>query len=314
MKLRSHQPLTIAIIAFVLILAVPIYIGIVSNKIANNLTAENSVQQETLSDLAAHALESKMDHLEGIAVAMASSTELQTDMAAGNWTASAAYVRDILNDVQFYDPYIDRVGIVDASGIQQAAYPELQGGIGISVASSSWYQVIQSGAPVAVSNVTKRVSVPQILVVNVGAPVTKNGKNIGYVVLQIPTDHFLQFEQVISLGVYGFAYIVDSAGNVVAHPRYSADTGDVVNLSMVPAVAAVENGESGTLIETVSGEESVITYKPVAHYHWGIITQEPYGQAFGVRDSIVWSFVGEAFAIILVDFLIAYLIYRTLKK
>jgi hypothetical protein len=313
-KAPPKHALTTAIVVFVLLLAVPIYIGIVLHHTSSDLTQQISIQQETLSDLAAHAIQSKLDHLESIATSIAALPTMRNDMAAGDWNGASAYARDLFNNVKYYDTYIDRIGIIDQTGIQQAAYPELEGGIGRSVASSSWYQLLQAGDAVAISNVTKRISSPQILIVSIGAPVVENNNIVGYVTLQIPTDNFLEFEQVISLGAYGFGYVVDQNGNVVAHPRYTSDSGDVVNLSTLPEVAAAKLGQDGILIEPISGELSVVTYKPVPNYGWGLVTEEPYNEAFGVRDSIINSFVGEIFAALIIDFLLAWCLYVLLNK
>ena len=69
---------------------------------------------------------------------------------------------------------------------------------------------------------------------------------MGYLVLQIPAEHFLDFGYALSMGTYGFTYIVDQNGNLVAHPRY-ANTG-VINIASIQPVPELIAGKSGTMI------------------------------------------------------------------
>ncbi len=301
----------VALVLFLVLLVVPILLTASFFRTSDSMTTQAIVQQQTLSDIAVRAIQTKVEHLTSIATSMAASPQLITDFSQKNWTAASAVARDMQNNVDFYDSFIDRITILDNSGTQQAAFPKLSGGIGASFSSSSWFESLASGAPSAVSGVVKRVSTPQIQVINIAAPVKQNGETVGFVVLQIPTDDFLAFGQTISLGTYGFAYMVDSSANIIEHPRYTSnnDSG-VVNLSSDPIVRAVQRGGSGTVISNDGGEPSVLTYEPISPYGWGLVTQEPYSEVFATRDDILASIAWEIAITVFVDLLLCYLVFR----
>ncbi len=283
----------------------------------NSLTTQELTKEQTLSDLASLALKIRLDKLTGIASSLASSPQLVSDAKSGQWTAAADVARDLENNVNFYDPFIDRMIIYDASATQQAAYPALVGGLGTNASSSSWYGALSSGSQSSsVSSVVMRTSLPRIQVVSIAVPIKSGQGVIGFLVLQIPTDNFLEFTADLSLGTYGFGYIVDPVGNIVAHPKFFSDNGSVVNYSYIPQVQKVLAGKSGSdiVFDQSDNEESIVTYKPVADYGWGIITQELYSEAFSTRSGILWGLNILVAIAVLVDLLISYLIFRVITS
>lgn len=314
---HRRQAALITAVIFLVLLVPALALMNFYHETEQSLTARETIKEQTLSDLAALALKIKLDKLVGIASAMASSPQLVASAKASQWTAAADVARDLQNDVNFYDPFIDRVIIYDTSATQQAAYPALTGGLDTNASSSAWYKALASGAQSSyVSNVTKRVSLPQIQVVNIAVPITSNKTIVGFLVMQIPTDNFLQFAGDVDLGTYGFGYIVDSVGNVIADPRLFTDSGDVISYTLIPEVQKVIAGESGTDIAANQGdgEKSVITYRPVATYGWGMVTQELYSEAFSTMSSILLRLDILILITILADILISYLVFKLLTS
>lgn len=301
-------------VVFVVILLVPGAVGMMYYQTDQNLTAQTYARQQTLINLAATAVRIKIDHLVGIAKAIASLDQISQSVASGRWDDAARSVSDFENNVAFYDPFIDRVIFYDARGIQRAAYPTLVGGIGTSATSSDWYRALNQGENSYVSGVAQRLSMPRINVVGVAVPIETGGAIRGFLVLQIPTNNFLEFGTDLSLGTYGFAYIVDGKGNLVANPHFSSQTGAVTDYSFVPAVKEIMAGKAGVMVanDPSEGEKSVISYEPLPQYRWGIVIQELYDEAFAARDSILFSYLWEIIAAIVIDLAFSYLIFRLL--
>jgi methyl-accepting chemotaxis protein len=309
----KKKAIIIAVIVFIVIMIIPVVLMGIYAETYNSLTTQEITKEQTLTDLAALALKVKLDRLVGIASSLAASPNLASDVGAGNWTDAADVARDLENNVNYYDPFIDRVIVFDASGTQQAAYPALSGGLGTNASSSAWYKALIGGGQQSyVSDVVKRTSIPQIQVVNIAVPVQSQNGIGGFVVLQIPTNNFLEFGENLSLGTYGFAYVVDSSGNIVAHPKFSGDNDSVVNYSSVPEVKKVIAGNSGTDIVVGGGydEKSIVTYKPVENYGWGVITQELYSEAFATRSGILLELMILIIVLVVMDILVAYLVFR----
>jgi len=307
----------VSAIVFLILLVIPAWLIGAYYQTSSNLTAQEFTKEQTLSDLSSLAVKIKLDSLVNIATSFASSPKLVAAAKAQQWGDAVNVARDLQNNVSYYDPFIDRIIIYDIGATQQAAYPALIGGLGSNASSSAWYTALSgSDKSFFVTNVAKRLSLPQIQVVNIAVPIRSEQGVVGFLVLQIPADNFLEFVADLDLGTYGFGYIVDSAGNIIAHPRLFSDNGAVVNVSSNAQVQKALDGNSGTDIvsDGYDSEKSVVTYKPVTNYGWGIITQELYSEAFSTRLGILIG-LGSLIAIaIVVDALISYLIFRVLTS
>ena len=311
---QKRHAFLITSVIFVVILLIPGVIGVMYYQTNQNLTAQTYIRQQTLINLATTAVKIKIDHLVGMAKSIASLDQISKDVAGGRWDEAARVMSNLENNVAFYDPFVDRVIFYDADGTQRAAYPTLVGGIGTSASSTDWYRSVSHGEDSYVSGVAQRLSMPRIKVVSVAVPIRTGGAVNGFLVLQIPTNNFLEFGTDLSLGTYGFAYIVDAKGNLVAHPRFSSQTGAVVDYSFVPAVKEVMAGNVGTMItyEPNQSERSVISYEPLQQYRWGVVIQELYDEAFAARDSILSSYLLEIIVALIIDLLFSCLILRLL--
>jgi hypothetical protein len=86
----------------------------------------------------------------------------------------------------------------------------------------------------------------------------------------------------------------------------------VVNYSSVPEVKDVIAGGSGTdiVFDHGSGEKSIITYKPVSGYGWGVVMQELYSEAFSTMSSLLFVIMFLIISTILVDVIISYALFR----
>lgn len=310
---RKKYGIVLVAVVFVLLMIVPAMLAVVCYRTYTSLTNQEIAKEQTLSDLAALALKIKLDHLVSIASSLAATQQVVSSAKDGQWTDAVNAARDLENDVNFYDPFIDRIIVFDPNGTQQAAYPALTGGLGTSASSSAWYMALSSGGQASfVTGVAKRASLPQIEVVNVAVPILSGQTPVGFLVLQIPTDNFLEFVGDLNLGTYGFGYIVDTKGNIIAHPRIFSDGGTVVNYSVIPEVQDVMAGDAGTDIVSSQGtaEKSIVTYKPVDDYGWGVITQELYSEAFSTRSTIISGLENLILSLVLIILLITYLLVR----
>lgn len=315
-KRGSKKAAWIAAAVFIVLLAVPISFGIFFYKNATELSANAINNRKTLVGITATAISVKLDRLVGIATTMMSNPAVVKEVSESDWTEASGALRDLQNNVDFYDPYIDRVVLFSSTGTEVAAYPELSGGIGTNAASSSWYNAIANGAPSYVSTVTKRISQPQLNVISIAAPIVSNNTIVGYGVLQIPTTNFLEFGSDVSLGTFGFVFIVDPQGNIVAHPRYSSGDESIINLSSDPVVKAALEGNAGTseVFSPVDDETIVSTYSQVPTYGWGVVAEEPYNEIFSGSNSIFLAMESLIIIFLLIDMGISYLVFKFLNR
>ena len=83
------------------------------------------------------------------------------------------------------------------------------------------------------------------------------------------------------IGETGFAFLVDEAGKVIAHPS-SEMTGSRQDLSTNPAVAAGLAGKANELLYTDAGGRRVITHMQKTAEGWLVVVQQDYDEAFAV--------------------------------
>jgi hypothetical protein len=309
-KTSRARQVTITVIVFLVFLSVPISVGLMYHNTGSALKQQISSQLKDEEDLAAAAIAVRLNHLTEIASSLAGSPQLISFATNGKWNNAASFARDAQNNTSFYDPYIDRIVFFDKSGMEQAAYPMLSGGIGTSIANVDWYRTAMQTRNVTVSEVVKRQATPSFDIVNIVAPIQEGRTIVGLLDLQIPTANFLDFNYALSTGTYGFTYIVDQKGNIVAHPKYSGS--DVVNLASVSPVTEILTGQSGTISINSSNEnqDDFLVYGPVPNYNWGVVIQEPYDEAFAAYDTLINTMTIAESLLLAIDLLLSYLVFR----
>jgi hypothetical protein len=315
-KMSNKKAYVVASVVFSILFIFLLVIGLFFYENATTLKQEVIAGRQTIVNVAAAAVGVKISDLVKIASSMASNESIVADVANGQWADAADVTRDLQNDVNYYDTYIDRIVLFDTKGVERSAYPELVGGVGTSFSSSPYFQQVLEGAPYVVSNVARRASQPQIDVINILVPVSAQGTIAGVMELQIPVINFFEFGSDTSLGTYGFTYIVDSAGNIVVHPKFSSEEGNIVNVASTPIAQKVLSGNAGydESYSNIDDERSVTTYAPVPVYKWGIVLQEPYNEVFSGPESILRTIEIESFVFVILDWVVAYLVLWLFKK
>ncbi len=315
MKFSSHSSrtsqITVTVLVFIIFLILPLSVGLMYYNNGFTLKQQVASQLQNEENIAASAIQLKLNRLTDIASSLVVSPKIVAAASQGNWDNAASIARDAQNNPAFYDPYIDRMVFFDSNGIEQSAYPTLVGGIGNNASSTAWYTAAVQTGTVVVSSVVRRAATPALNVIEVAAPIFNGNTIVGVLVMQVPADNFLDFGYALSTGTYGFTYIVDAKGNVVAHPKYSATDG-VVNLASITPVKNILTGESGQMITSDSSgsQNNFLVYEPISKYGWGIVIQEPYSEAFAAYDAMMKTMETTEILLLVIDLLISYLVFR----
>ena len=299
--------------AFLVILILPTIISGVYyyRDFETRLTNAVLEQHQTLADLSASSIKVRLDSLGKIAKSFAIEKTLQGFIGRGDWKDAILHAEDLSNLSDFYEPFIDRVLLIDNSGIIRSAYPQLYGSVGEQAVSfQEWETSLATGKEFYVTNVYKRKAVPRINVVGVVAPVKTADKTLGFVLLQIPINNFSDLGKYVDVGRDGFAYFFDRLGQIVAHPKFSSE-GPIIDYSMVPAVSKTIHGERGVevLYNPIERQERVSAYEQVPDYGWGVVAQDPSAEAFADRDSILFGIVILTAIMSLIEICVAILVW-----
>jgi len=301
----------IRVVVVFLILFIPTFLfgGYYYQQISAEMTADVFAKRATVAGLSASALRNKLNHLVGVAQSLAADPQVLSSAQGGAWSAAVDRIDKLSNDVDYYDPFIDRIVLIDRSGIVRAANPELYGGVGQkSAIYDDWASAIfDKKEPFYVSDVYTRTAIPRINVISVIAPMVAHGAVIGAVSLQIPNNAFSDFGKDVDIGSDGFAYFVDRKGHIVTHPKYSSQ-GPIIDYSQLDVVQRVMRGESGSEVSynPLTQVDRALVYTPVPEFGWGIISQESTQNAFGQRDEILSRIVISLLALSLIEIALAF--------
>jgi methyl-accepting chemotaxis protein len=260
-------------------------------ELRRELTALTVARRQSVAVSVAQALREQLERAKDFSVSLAIHPQIRLDVATGKWDEAIA-IADT-NLTLTHQPSIDRIFLADAHGILQADSPALPGVRGQDFSQREWFTgVVGTDQPI-VTSVYQRTALPQLHVISVAAPVTdEDNRIIGIIAAQISLDHFFDWVKSISIGDYGFIYIVDQKGQLVAHPNFPPQ-GKTIDFSDVPPVQRVLQGQTGVMLayNPIEREERLTAYAPVKPYGWGVLAQEPTANALGGQTKTLRQFV-----------------------
>ena len=263
--------------AAVIVTAVPSY-----RAIDRELTDVALSRRAAVAQLATVTLSEKFDHLIDISISLATRVRFRQLVAAGQWAEAIEILRDVPRDL----PAIERLFLTDTAGTLTADVPELPGVRGQSFAYRDWYKGVSRDGKPYVSPAYQRAAAPQVNVFAVAAPIRSAGGNVsGVLVLQIRLDTFFEWLKAIEIGLEGFAYVVDSKGQIAFHSKHPSRR-EIVDFSAAPLAQKLVRRERGVEIafDPFEQENSVSAYAPVAGYGWGVVAQQPTRTAFAAKN------------------------------
>ncbi|NMF07569.1 Cache 3/Cache 2 fusion domain-containing protein [Clostridium beijerinckii] len=139
----------------------------------------------------------------------------------------------------------------------------------------------------------------------------KDKKVIGAIGLgnKISNDYLDKTLSNIKLGKTGYAYILDSEGNVILHP---SDSGK--NVSDYDFVQKMHNEKSGMIEYTYNGVKKLGYYQYFEAWHWYVVTTADYEELNSSAKSILTTTIATGGIIIVLGGIIALFLANTLVK
>ncbi len=188
----------------------------------------------------------------------------------------------------------DDLGISDLKG-----YTITQSGISFYSGDRSYYIDAISGKDSISYPVTSRVNGQLVIIFAV--PIDQNGKVTGAFSATYPVEDLCSITDGINITKDGFAYIVDSAGRIVAHKNraliadeeaYQQSQADPGNKSLNDANAAMRSGKTGAIQYTYNGATKYMGYAPIEGTTWFIGVTAPKAQVFaGINRILVFILI-----------------------
>lgn len=255
-----------------------------------DLTDFSLSRRQTIAYLASQTTKEKLDRTVDVGQSFATRVQFRNFVAQGQWDEAMAIIQ---SGVESFS-YIDRISLFTKEGILKASTnpvtPELRALFDTSFAYREYYQGVSKEWKPYVGEVIVPAAPLGSNLAPIAVPIRAEtgGDVLGFLLLTIKIDTFLEWNRNVDVGPSGFLYIVDQKGHVVVEPGVSG-SGDLVDFSSVPAVQKVLNGKKGidVLYNPVENERRVSAYEPVQSYGWGVVAVQPTRTAFAERNKAV---------------------------
>lgn len=195
------------------------------------------------------------------------------------------------------NPQFETIAVMKRDGMQLARYPNTTQLV--SRGDRPYFQTAMKGQRYLSG--AKISSASKLPVVWLSVPIkNESGTIIGVVSADLSMKSFIELAQQTKIGKNGYVDIVDNTGIVLATPDEKRIL-DSENFSNYEYVAKVIAGQDG-YVENVStqGDDSIISFAPVANYNWGVVLQQPVKEIYDtVNTNILVILFGSLIAMIL---------------
>lgn len=180
-----------------------------------------------------------------------------------------------------------RAVLVDKNGNILDTYPYFPAGKGVSIADRDYFSIVKSEKKLYVSGIIKPTTHGASPTILVSAPIlSKNGDFLGVLIGDVDVAEMTKRINQVRFGETGSYLIVDSSGNYIIP---SEPNEILTKASPTSLESKAINGETGVIDGKDShGVFSILSYKPVDKYGWGIVAQQPIGEAFSPYSSTLF--------------------------
>ena len=147
--------------------------------------------------------------------------------------------------------------------------------------------------------------------IQVVEPIFNNKKFQGVLIGQLDKVILQTIRSISSFGYNGYAYIVDSDGHTVSHPKVG-DGGSVNEITSPEILRKMAAKESGVaeMYSNIERTEVFVGFAPVPGMDWWVVVQQPKAEVRAQISHLMWSQVEWAMIGILVVLVVAlYLIH-----
>ncbi len=181
-------------------------------------------------------------------------------------------------------PAITDISYLDASGREQLRLSRLALdviGSGEDFSRQSKFLVAKSGKTYLSPVYFREESEPYVTVSMAGS-----GADAGVTVAEVNLKFIWEVTSRIKVGKAGHAHVVDSSGNLIAHPNLSMVLRKT-NLTSLPQVRAAQAGHAGpeqvetaTIAKDLQGREVLTAHARIAPLGWTVFVEQPLEEAF----------------------------------
>jgi PAS domain S-box-containing protein len=211
-----------------------------------------------------------------------------------------------LKDYIEHSVTIEHAFITNTRGNLLANYPNSSSLINRDFSQRDWYKGISQNWQPYVSEFYLRTSTPQRYVFSISIPIRDDDDRvIGILGLQPEDNYVKNAVSYIHSPHNQTAYVVDNNGNLIYHPKFTADR--IIDLSGSPAVQRVKKGQTGVeIVSSPDGQRMLTAYHPVEGNGWGVVVERPEKEAYAPLREITFGLFAFASLMLLTAVYFAY--------
>lgn len=269
---------------------------LVSTHLRRSLEAEAVDQVALAAHLVTVTVEEHFDSLTNYVESFARRPLLLNAVSQKNAQRARAHLKDLVSTNQHFD----RAFITDPGGGLWSDYPPSPEVIGKNFSWRDWFHGVSEKQGTYVSKVYRRSAPPRPYLVAIAVPIRNHDQEIvGYLVGQHTIRSLISWLEKVVPDGDGTVSLVDHEGSLAS----SNQTGTPPSLRENPMVREALSGKRGSLqaIDPISGEESLISYGPVAPIGWVVLSRQPISAVLApiaALDRAIFGLTFVAFAII----------------
>lgn len=270
MKLRTKIQLSFCITILLVLIAVGYGIGITSTNATMQMANDSMTTSATLaSDNISHQLEDYMNVVTLIG---------KDEMLSGNASnkEKAAYLDTYVEAYGFTSGNIldeKGVSIVDGTDFSDRAYVQ------------SALEGVTNVSDITLSKYTNTYGV------SVAAPIYKGSDIKGVVYFRLDSDFIMEIIDSVKISENSYAYLVDSQGNIVAHPTKELILNYNLNEqggSLEKLAKDIAKGEAGNDNYVLEGNEIICGYSPIDNTNgWSMVIAAPKSDFMSATNAIL---------------------------
>lgn len=220
-------------------------------------------------------------------------------------------VRTHLRALVASHPDNSRAFIADADGVLRYDHPMDASVLGKDFSYRDWYRGVSEAQRPYLSLIYQRVALDAPYVVALATPIRSDGDILGYLVYQRTVQGLAAW-----IAHYrpqpGAIRMIDRQGTTA---QIHADAPSHLWADHELVRLALDGGTgTGHGVDPESGEESLISYGPVAPFGWAVVVSRPWNAIFSTARELAWQILSFALLALLIMGGMGYFWLRTLMQ
>lgn len=214
----------------------------------------------------------------------------------------------VLRGIVAQYPDMQLAVVSNAAGQQIARWDGQAVDQSITYLDRDYYHRVMTTGTTAISGVIIAKSTQRLGIV-IAEPITDYDQTVrGVLIINIELQKLINHVGEIKIGNTGYAYIVNSKGEIIIHPDRGLIENGTDESHLTPIMAAI-NGETGWVEYESDNQRRLAGYSYVPSTKWGVIAQQPLNEAMynviRLKNHSIVLMVGAASIAMLIGLAIA---------